>query len=191
MPSLSLPAANILLLVSNITQIVGTILIILGFAGAWFASNVRDEHSAGQVSTLQTDLEHERSKRERIEHRMVPRSLTPEEQQRLVATLRQTPRPVNVKILRLGDQEAGAYADDIISAMRQGGATVQVSTVGMMAPPQYGILITVRVGDPKASAVSAAFARAGIQAQVYAPDQPLPTPFDAQILVGLKPSSTL
>jgi hypothetical protein len=76
--------------------------------------------------------------RQRLEHRRVSKSKHDE----LVAILHRYPGSI-VNVIKLGDSEASQFADDIIAVFTDAKWHVNVSTVGMMSPPRYGLLCSV------------------------------------------------
>ncbi len=59
-----------------------------------------------------------------------------------------------------------------------------MNRIGMMAPPPYGVSLTLRNGSPKSLAIKAAFESAQIPVTSSFAD--IGT-FDAKVLVGLRP----
>ncbi len=90
-----------------------------------------------------------------------------------------------VFITKLGDQEAAAYADQIISLFSGASWKVNETLVGIMSPPTYGMQCTIaREPDAAVKAMLSAFEKAGVPLDIRhagAPDTLL------SVTVGLKP----
>ena len=165
---------------SNIALILGTMLVLAGTIG----SAVRERYATERATGLQRALEREKAERLKIQARLAPRRLLGEQRDTLVHALLNIPHPVVINLTKLGDKEAGAYAEDFILAFESAGVSGQASYVGMMAPPQYGVVVALNANDQKGLAIAAALKRAGIP--FTSSVQPLGD-VDATILVALKP----
>lgn len=124
--------------------------------------------------------EEERLARVRIEAGLASRRLTRSQAAQFTSTLTAARIPLPaLTITVLGDQEPKAFGEDIVTAAQSSGIRVNVRSIGVMAPPQYGILVT----DTADGTLMAAFAAAGVL-QVRDSPNSNATP---TILVGLKP----
>jgi hypothetical protein len=136
----------------------------------------------------QMELQAEGLKRENLEiqRKIRPRFLTTAERQTLLDAL-QPFHGHQVILTRLGDGEAGPFADGIIAVFQKAGWVVQVNQVGMFMPPTYGILCRVS-NNPDAAAreLIAAFKRARLELTVQ---HVAAAPSDSWIdmMVALKP----
>lgn len=121
-----------------------------------------------------------------LEERQAPRSLSTKQQQMIVEALRPHTGHV-VSITMLGDAEAKAYAEQIIRSLSLAGWKPAITFVGVMAPPDYGVICTVSdQAGPAARALVSALQRAGIKPEVRV--EPI-QPDQIQLLIGLKPPS--
>jgi hypothetical protein len=121
-----------------------------------------------------------------LRHRIAPRRLSAEQRASIVASIRST--PAQIGIVRLGDAEAGVFADDLVAALREAGWTVQVAFVGMTAPPRYGLSVHAQSATaipPAVSGLVAALKRLGLPV-VVSPERLGPN-MEEGLFVGLKP----
>lgn len=133
---------------------------------------------------LQASLERERSARLKLEAQIAPRSLATAQREALDKALSSAPKPLTVKLILLGDQEAGMYGEQILSILQGAKIQVDIIKVGMYTPPPYNIQITLQTNSVKSLSIKNAFEKANIPA-TFSFDNT--SQFDAQILVGLKP----
>src|SRR6266568_506039 len=134
-----------------------------------------------RAANAEREAEKERLARIMIEERLAARRISPEQHRELVAVLNPY-RGSSVELEKLGDLEAGRFADDIVLALKDSGWNVVVSLSGIVSPPVYGLHCAVNE-SPAGKALGAAFRRLPT-AQVNS----LPRlPISAQIIVGLKP----
>jgi hypothetical protein len=120
-----------------------------------------------------------------LQQRVAPRRLSADQSATIVSALRTQPNALH--IIRLGDSEAGTFADDLIAALRTAGWNVSVTGIGTMSPPRYG-LVYLRGRStaipPAVEALRNVLQRAGIT--MSADDGSGPNGSSA-LLIGLKP----
>jgi hypothetical protein len=133
---------------------------------------------------LQTTLERERSARLKLEAQIAPRSLATAQREALGKALSSAPKPLTVELMLLGDQEAGMYGEQILSALQDAKIQVKPFKVGVYTPPPYGIQITLQANSAKSLSIKNAFEKANVPATFSFENT---GQFDAKILVGLKP----
>lgn len=117
--------------------------------------------------------------KERLAHRRINQS----DHDKLVASLRPF-RGSAVQLLKLGDEEAAQFADDLLAVLHDAEWSVQLSFAGSMAPPRYGLLCQVDESTPAGHALAVALRKLPTADVKPASLKP---PVAANILVGLKP----
>ena len=142
------------------------------------AATARLEQEKIRAENLQLSisLERERSERLKLEGKLASRKLTSEQRDAIIKALILDRGPII--ITTLGDQEAAQYGSDILSALIDAEVPLTRNSIGMMAPPRYGLVITP-VHD---TYLSKALDAAKIQYSRQVSNDSTPT-----ILVGLKP----
>jgi hypothetical protein len=157
-------------------------------ASATVSAATANERAAAltkEAADVQVVLERERIERLKLEAAIAPRRLTQQQRDAFVAALANDKRSLVVTVTKLGDQEAALYADALISALTTAGVGgINVNNVGVMAPPRYGVSLTVNINDPKGGAIRAALNAAGIP---FTLSVAALQSRNADILVGLKP----
>jgi hypothetical protein len=157
-------------------------------------ANERSKELENQNLKLARELEEEKQKRLEIERILAPRFLTSRERATLVASLR-LHAGAGISVVRLGDAEAGQYADQIIGAFVDAKWHVHLSYIGTLSPPVYGVLCKEpsQESDPVGravhslgEAVHSSFFRAGIP-HVLEIIHSGPSLNEVQLLIGLKP----
>ncbi len=134
---------------------------------------------------LQTTLERERIERLKLEAAIAPRRLSAQQRDILSKELGKIEKPFSIFIKMIfSDQEAGLYANEIVSAITKSPATFSVSKTGVVDPPPYGIQLTL-LKNTKASQVRTAFEKAGIP--IFSVSTIDEAQADAIVLVGHKP----
>jgi predicted negative regulator of RcsB-dependent stress response len=118
-----------------------------------------------------------------LQQRLAHRRINQSDHDRLVVSLRPFRGSV-VQLTKLGDAEAAQFADDVLTILRDAGWSVHLSIVGMVAPPQYGLVCTVDTSTPAGKAIAAALHTLPT-AEVRSGN--LPQGIVGNILVGLKP----
>ncbi len=110
--------------------------------------------------------EGERLERSKLETRLAGRRLSAGQSLKLTASLlADRVKFVSINVTRLGDREAFDLASDIIEALMLSGVYVDVSELGSMSPPQYGLIVY----DAPEGILRAAFDGAGIKDVRYIP----------------------
>jgi hypothetical protein len=127
---------------------------------------------------LSISLERERVERLKLEGKLASRHLSADQRAAIVATLKAVSGGKPISLTKLGDKEAGDYAEEIGSALAEGGAFISASFSGVISPPRYGLTITPR----EDTFLSRALDAAKVEYQRAGSPSPLPS-----ILVGLKP----
>jgi hypothetical protein len=108
-----------------------------------------------------------------IQRRTSDRVLSDAQTAALALSLSKSPQSINAVLL--GDREANAYGQQIIQALRRAGWNVSISRIVVMSPPTYGVVVANN------DALRAALGAVGVEVSTGR------TPFNATILIGLKP----
>ena len=117
-----------------------------------------------------------------LQQRLAHRRISKSDHDKLVALLRQYRGSV-VNLTKLGDSEAARFADDIIDLFVDAQWQVNVSTIGVLAPPRYGLICSVDNASSAGQSLAGAlrtFPTADVKTAHH-------QGFVAEILVGLKP----
>jgi hypothetical protein len=117
-----------------------------------------------------------------LQQRLAPRRINSTEHSIFVSALKPF-AGATVEITKLGDAEAGQFADDIIAIFTEAKWNLQLTTVGSYSPPPYGLQCAINQEKP-AGKVLAAIAEKLPTAHI---DSVPELPTVARILVGLKP----
>ncbi len=118
----------------------------------------------------------------KIEERLASRRIGQKQHAELVAALRPY-RGAVVEVTKLGDFEAGQFADDILSVLAEAEWNVRLTVIGVYAPPRYGLTCVINDSTPAGKALVAAMRSLPTAAVEAAPNLPV----NARVLVGLKP----
>lgn len=149
----------------------------------------RADIAAGKLAGLEKDAADakaraataERSLLE-LQQRLAHRRISKADQDKLVALLSPYPGSV-VRLTKLGDSEAGQFADDLIAVFHSAKWSVQLSTIGTLSAPRYGLVCMVDESSSAGKALAKAISSL--------PDASVtPTKLNglvANVLVGLKP----
>jgi hypothetical protein len=131
-------------------------------------ANERTEDLKKENLQLGIELEQEKQARLMIEQRLAARSLSQKERDIISELLKPYPGR-KIKITRLGDQEAGPYADQFIEMFKSLGWDVEIEWMGTTSPPIYGInyYIPKEGSDPAIQALTSAFAKARIEVRIF------------------------
>jgi outer membrane murein-binding lipoprotein Lpp len=132
----------------------------------------------------ETDEKAELLKREnlRLEERLAHRRIIPAQHAKFVAALRPYAGST-VVLTKLGDSEAGRFADDLIAIFSDAGWNVNLNMSGMVSPPIYGLQCSINE-QSQAGKSLATVARQLPTANIESAPQ---LPVVANIFVGLKP----
>lgn len=152
------------------------------------ASNVneRAKRLAGENLNLAIRLEQERQRTLELERKLAPRFLTASESAAVTRALRPYAGH-EIRVMRLGDAEAGQYADQFIRAINAAGWNVDVTAVGILAPPRYGVICDTSVQpDAATGALISILRKVGVGPIVYRTQILSPPP---QLVIALKPPS--
>jgi hypothetical protein len=133
---------------------------------------------------VQRQLEKERIERLRLEASIAPRRLSDGQRSVLISALRAAPQKLQIDFEVIGDQEATAFGESILSALNEAGVQGSANRIGMNAIPVYGVVLTLSEGNQKSLSIRTAFEKAKIPAVVTFSNVGR---FDAKILVGLRP----
>jgi hypothetical protein len=117
-----------------------------------------------------------------LQQRLAPRRISPGAHATFVAALAPY-HGSTVVITRLGDLEAGRFADDIISVLTEAGWTVQTVGVGAIIPPEYGLRCSINEQSPAGTALAAVLGKLPTARIESSPGLPVV----ARMVVGLKP----
>jgi hypothetical protein len=142
----------------------------------------RAAHAEQQAAESNKIAEQERLARVKIEERLAPRRIGPKEHAALVSALKPY-RGAVVEVTKLGDLEAGQFADDIVSVLTEAGWNVQSNFVGVYSPPRYGLLCAINDITPAGKALVAALNSLPTSAVEAGHNLPI----NAHIFVGLRP----
>lgn len=204
--------ANVALVISLIAGVVSTFLIVVtgnvkeaalnGTVGAMNAALIVTKNEAAKANLraetlhrsnleMQTRLvdaeralESEKLERLNLQASIAPRHLSIEQRQRLIDSLIAAPQPLSINLQLIGDEEAGHYGQQMMECFAAAKINGRPDRSGMIAPPPYGIIITMRENDNKALAIKVAFEAAKIKASYSIGNT---GEFDAIVLVGLRP----
>lgn len=145
-------------------------------------ANEKASDANERARTLEVIAERLKKQNLELEQRLAHRRISPGQHDKFVAALRPYAGSI-VALTKLGDLEAGTFADDILSVLADAGWRVNLTTIGIMGPPRYGLeclindqsqagksLITVMRELPTASIESSPH-----------------LPMIANIIVGLRP----
>lgn len=169
-----------------------TAAALLGLV-VWYFSNVVSERNAERTAGLEIKVSEQQERAAKAEAELLslqtaiaPRRLSIAQRETLTAALRG--HPAKLKVIRLGDSEAKALANDIIAALTAAGWSVSVVEVGLLTPPRYGV--SYAAGAPAGSelpteivALLVSLREAGIPASAAPEGFMGGTP----LVVGLKP----
>jgi len=115
-----------------------------------------------------------------------PRDLT-NEQQLILARELKSAAGARINVVRLGDREANVLANHILGAFDEAGWQIEVTEVGTISPPVYGVILRVNdAREPEAKIILNAFvsARVTFSLDVVRVTTKLPVPV---LVVGLHP----
>jgi hypothetical protein len=178
-------------IVLEVTRVLAGLLgeLPIGLLDAWLqadtaSANERTEVLRQSNLEVQRELEKERVERLLLEASIAPRRLSNHQRSSFISALRAAPQPLTIEFTVIGDQEAALYGDAIGAALEAAKVQGKMNRIGMMVPPPYGVLLTLRNGSPKSLAIKAAFEIAQIPVTSSFAD--IGT-FDAKVLVGLRP----
>lgn len=127
--------------------------------------------TAAKITTGNLERVHQKARKTTtqlrgIERRLAPRSLSQKE----IGSISQALRPYpgrKIRITRLGDREAGPYADQFIKMFKALGWAVEIKSTEYSIPLIYGIHYYIpKEQDPAAQALTSAFHKAGIKVKV-------------------------
>jgi cell division protein FtsB len=143
----------------------------------------------GTVAELQTDAAKQQERAaiaERalleLQERLAHRRIGPSQHAKLVALL-QPFAGSTVTLTKLGDSEAGAFADDIISVLTDARWHISLTIAGMISPPAYGLRCSINEQSQAGKAL--AMAMRGLPTATIKSEPSLP--IAAKLVVGLKP----
>jgi len=115
---------------------------------------------------------------QRLEHRRI----SPVHHARFVAALRPYAGST-LALIKLGDLEAGTFADDILSVLADAGWRVNLTTIGVMGPPKYGLQCSINDQSQAGKFLASVMRELPTASIESAPHLPVV----ADIIVGLKP----
>jgi len=118
-----------------------------------------------------------------LQQRLAHRRIDKPTQDKLIGALRPF-AGATVLVMKLGEAEAAAYADDVIAVLQGAGWVVRVSVAGVMSPPPYGLICKIDESTKAGRALAASF-------QKLPTAEVVPTTIGpslvANIVVGYKP----
>ncbi len=118
----------------------------------------------------------------KLQQRLEPRRISRAQHGRFVAALRPYAGST-LALTKLGDLEAGTFADDILSVLADAGWHVNLRIVGVMGPPAYGLKCSIN--EQSRAGESLATVMGQLPTAAVEPDRG--TSLIANIIVGLKP----
>jgi len=137
-----------------------------------------------QAAEANRIAEQERLERIKIEERLASRRISKSKKEEIVKLL--TPfAGARITLQKIGDDEATEFANDLISVLKESHWTVDLSIMGMISPPKYGLQCTV-----DKSPAGQAFAKAirGLPTATVTVDESVNDPYThVWCLVALKP----
>ena len=145
------------------------------------AESLKQEIAKAIVQAAEANkiAEQERLTRVKLEAQLASRLLTSDQVNNLSLAIQNLHlKNKTVKITRLDDREAYAYADSIIFAVHNAGLNPAIEAMSALPSPRYGLQVTPEL--------KAAFDSAGITADILSslPHRLMP---GSEIFVGLKP----
>lgn len=117
-----------------------------------------------------------------LQQRLAWRRISPKEHVAFVAALKPFAGSI-VEVTKIGDSEAGQFADDIVSVFIEAGWGVQRNFVGIDSPPTYGLRCSINEGSPAGKALAAILRALPTVSVAHAASSAVV----AQVFVGLKP----
>jgi hypothetical protein len=167
---ISLPTANLLLGLSNLSLTVGAALVLIGTLGAVWSGGVRDRYADQRISEnetktataladsaranaesekfkesntrLEVELEKERIERLRLEAKVQPRHLSGAQKSALTEKLKSSGWK-NAEIIWHGTGEPEAYARDLASVFEQATIKTSLHTLGPFIPSAWGLMVII------------------------------------------------
>lgn len=88
-----------------------------------------------------------------LQTRLAHRRISPDEQAELAAKLRPYAGSI-VAVTKLGESEAAQFADDLVAVFHAAEWQVQLSNVGTVSPPRYGLACLVDESSPAGKALA-------------------------------------
>jgi hypothetical protein len=144
---------------------------------------------SGSVAGLQEDASNAKARAANAERallelqeRLAHRRIDPSQHARLVALLLPFAGST-VTLTKLGDPEAGRFADDIISVLSDARWNVNLKIIGMMAPPVYGLRCSINGQSEAGQSLAKVIGELPTSSVDFSPSLPKV----ADITVGLKP----
>jgi hypothetical protein len=180
-----LATANAIFGFSNLALIVGGVLVLTGTIGVFWSGNIRDRFAderarqteaktaaavaegakANERNTaLKLELERERVERLRLEQRIAPRVMSPDQRAKLVVGLRATGWHEGI-VYWHGSGEPETYAKQFSAAFNDAGISTEAHTLGPFIQSAWGVVI-VATNGPKAQQLKSIFDDVGINATV-------------------------
>ena len=188
----SLKSANLLFGLSNVSLIIGGMLVLLGSAGVFWFGGIREKYADIRISgneaqtasavaasaranaetakltesntRLKLQLEKERAERLRLEEKVAPRKMSARQHEVLQSRFSESGW-VEAEIIWHGTGEPELYADEFVSAFKAAGIEVRSHTLGPFLPSAWGLLI-VRSTNDTCEKLKAIFDEAGIEAEI-------------------------
>ncbi len=139
-------------------------------------------HAEQQAAESNKIAEEERLARVKIEERLASRRISSNYHSAFVAALKPFAGSI-VEITKLGDFEAGQFADEIISVFAAAGWNRRLTTVGVYSPPTYGVVCSINETSPAGKALAAILGKLPNVQIRSAPELSIV----ATIFVGLRP----
>jgi hypothetical protein len=108
------------------------------------AARLEQEKIRKENLELSIALEKEQADRLKLEGKLASRHLTQEQRIAIIASLKAEGSRFIIVTTKLGDREAGQYADELIAALEEAGAFLTKNVAGTISPPIYGVIISPR-----------------------------------------------
>lgn len=186
----------------GLTFAVGTGAVITGYflgkrqeeriaiAGEGTAKALAEVAAANERTTkLELEASQQRERAAKAEHdllelqqRLAWRRISSKEHGEFVAALKPFAGSI-VEVTKLGDAEAGQFADDIISIFAEARWDIQRNFSGSASPPIYGLQCLINEGAPAAKALAAVLRKLPTVSIASSSNRVVV----AQVFVGLKP----
>ncbi|MGL4264862.1 MAG: hypothetical protein ACRCV5_05075 [Afipia sp.] len=106
------------------------------------ASRLEQDKIRKENLGLSIELEKAKAAHLALEGKIASRHLTKEQIAAITKALRDSDNPGPITVTTLGDKEAGDYGAEIVGAIRDSGKMLTINTVGVMAPPRYGLIVS-------------------------------------------------
>jgi hypothetical protein len=120
------------------------------------AARLEQEKIRKENLELSISLQKEQDERLKLQGKLASRRLSKEQRDAIITSLRAETGSKLIVATKLGDREAGQFADDLISAFKEAEVFVTVNYSSSTSPPFYGVIIKPRDNTYLSRALDAA-----------------------------------